>query len=168
LKTLNTISAHIPGSHAAKIKARNEIRAYMGYYGLPHVYLTMNPNASDSPIFQVMVGDDMIDLSDRWPELKPGSERAKLLAADPVAGADFFEFCIETFLEVMLGWDHETGKTHADGGLLGHLEAYYGIDEFTNRGQLHIHLLIWLCGGLNPGELHERLEHDEEFRVRFF
>ncbi|KZT40206.1 hypothetical protein SISSUDRAFT_957991, partial [Sistotremastrum suecicum HHB10207 ss-3] len=55
LNKVNTISANIPGSHAAKIKARNEIRAYMGYYGLPHVYLTMNPNATDSPIFQVMI-----------------------------------------------------------------------------------------------------------------
>jgi hypothetical protein len=76
LKHVNTIAARILGSQASNILVRNEIRSYMGFFGVPHIYLTMNPNPGHSPIFQVMFGDEAVDLSTRFPELAPTGECA--------------------------------------------------------------------------------------------
>ncbi|KIM66479.1 hypothetical protein SCLCIDRAFT_62648, partial [Scleroderma citrinum Foug A] len=54
LKHVNTIAACIPGSHASKILVHNEICNYFGYFGLPQLFFTFNPNPAHSPIFQVM------------------------------------------------------------------------------------------------------------------
>jgi hypothetical protein len=57
--------------------------------------MTINPNASHSPLFQVLYGDESVDLLDQFPEIVSPRERAIRLACDPVAGADFFELSIE-------------------------------------------------------------------------
>jgi Helitron helicase-like domain at N-terminus len=67
LKHVNTVSAQIPGSQAAKIYTRNEIRSYFGEFRLPQLYFTFNPSITHSPIFQVMVGEQAIDLTKRFP-----------------------------------------------------------------------------------------------------
>ncbi|KZT31327.1 hypothetical protein SISSUDRAFT_995281, partial [Sistotremastrum suecicum HHB10207 ss-3] len=168
LKRVNTISSHLPGSQACKVKARNDIRGYMGYFGLTHVFLTMNTNAHHCPVFHVMFGDQAVDLSSRFPIMASSDERAWRLNRDPVAAADFFEFMCEMFLEHMCAWDSRTRKSKTGGGIMGNLRAYFGVSEFTDRAQLHGHFLIWLEGGLNPSDLHRRLETDTEFSTRFF
>jgi hypothetical protein len=62
LNKVNTIAACIPGSQSSKIHIGNEIRSYFGYFGVPQLYFTCNPNAAHSPIFQLMCGDETIDL----------------------------------------------------------------------------------------------------------
>jgi len=168
LNEVNAVSANIPGSSASKLKVRNDIRAYMGYFGLPHLYMTLNPNASHSPIFQVMYGDEAVDLSARYPELIQPAQRAIRLAQDPVAAADFFEFSIENIFRHLLGWDYEKQRSTETGGIFGRLRAYYGTAEFTERGQLHGHFLLWLDGGLNPSDVHTKMKLDSEWRDQFF
>jgi hypothetical protein len=167
LKHVNTIAARIPGSQVAKIFMRNEIRSYCGFFGLPHLYITLNPNAAHSPIFQVMFGDETVDLSKRFPVLVSARERALRLAKDPVAGADFFNLCITSIFRYLFGWDYDRRESTPSGGILGKLEAFYGSSEFTERGILHGHFLLWLLGGLNPAEVHRRM-HDDDFQERFF
>ena len=53
-----------------------------------------------------MVGDDSVDLSDRFPFLVPSTEHALHLAQDPVAAANFFEFCVLCGFEYLFGWDY--------------------------------------------------------------
>jgi hypothetical protein len=152
MKEVSSISSNIPGSSASKVLVRNEIRAYMGYFGLPHLYLTINPNAKHSPIFQAMWGDEAVDLATRFPDIVDALERGKHITSDPVAGADFFDFSLECLFHDLLGWDKSAQKSTPQGGIFGKIRAYYGTAEFTNRGQLHGHFLIWLDGGLNPTE----------------
>jgi hypothetical protein len=90
------------------------------------------------------------------------------LAKDPVAAADFFDFSISCLLEYLLGWNSESGKSKKQGGILGHLKAYYGTAEYTERGSLHGHFIIWLDGGVNPKILHERMKRDNDFETHFF
>jgi len=168
LRRVNTMSARIPGSQASKIFVRNEIRNYFGYFGLPHVFFTFNPSAVHSPIFQVMYGDISVDLSERFPDMPGGSERALRLARDPVAAAEFFQFSFECLFRFLLGWDFTLGRSDDNGGILGRIRSFYGTTEFTERANLHGHFLIWLEGGLNPSDLHERLRHDADFQERFF
>lgn len=106
LAQVNTIASHILGSQASKMLIRNEIRNYFGYFGLPHIYFTFNPSAAHSPIFQVMFGDKTVDLSERFPHVVPGRERAIRLAKDPVAAIDFFEFSLKSLFAHLLGWDY--------------------------------------------------------------
>lgn len=168
LNKVNTISARIPGSQASKINIRNEIRSYFTEFGLPHIFFTFNPSVIHSPIFQAMYGDETIDLTERYPSLVSASERAKQLAQDPVAAADFFEFLIRCLFENMFGWDYKKRRSTSKGGILGPLESFYGTSEFTERGCLHAHFLIWLVGGLNPSDIHEKLKQDINFERRLF
>ena len=168
LKYVNTIAARIPGSHASKILVRNEIRNYFGYFGLPQLFFTFNPNPAHSPIFQVMYGDLSVDLTSRFPKLVSARERALRLAHDPVAAADFYRFSFECCFQYLLGWDFKKGKSTKEGGIFGHLRAFYGSSEYTERGNLHGHFLLWLDGGLNPADVHRHLSVDVEYQKQFF
>lgn len=168
LKHVNTVAAKVPGSQASKFYIHNEIRSYFGYFGLPHIFLTINPNAIHSPIFQLIFGDTTVDLSERYPFLKTAAERAKCVAKDPVAAADFFEFCVTCLYEHLFGWDYKRSCSTSRGGILGRLRAFYGTSELTQRGGLHGHFVNWLEGGLNPNELHEHLRSDSDFESHFF
>lgn len=103
LKHVNTVAARIPGSQAAKVFMRNEIRSYYGFFGLPHLYITLNPNAAHSPIFQLMFGDETVDISKQFPVLVSARECALRLAKDPVAGAIFLTFVSHPFFITCLG-----------------------------------------------------------------
>ena len=168
LKKVNTISARIPGSQASKIFARNEIRNFFGFFGLPHLFFTFNTSAAHSPIFQVMFGDKTVDLSSRFPKTVSGRERALRLAKDPVAATDFFEFSVNCLFKYLLGWDYSTSSSSEQGGILGKIHAFYGTCEFTERGSLHGHFLIWLLGGINPSDLHDRLSDNTQYQKQFF
>lgn len=168
LKEVKTISAKIPGSQAAKILVCTEICSYFRHFGLPLIFFTFNPSAAKNPIFQVMYGDTSVDLSAHFPDMVPSTERALCLAKDPVAAADFFDFCVTCCFKYLFGWDYTSESSTEDGGILGHLKAFYGTTEFTQRGDLHGHFLLWLDGGVNPDVIHERLKNDPQYQVQFF
>jgi hypothetical protein len=107
-----------------------------------------------------------VDLDSFFPKLPEYNEKAKRLAQDPIAAADFYEFSVRCIFDHLFGWNFKTGKSSKDGGILGHVKAWYGINELTERGGLHGHFLIWLHGSLNPSDLHRRLTTDREFRDR--
>jgi hypothetical protein len=168
LQQVNTLSTRIPGSQASKIFVRNEIQNYYGYFSLPHIFFTFNPSPMHSPIFQVMFGDKMVDLSSHFPVMPSVQERALRLAQDPVAAADFFEFSFRVLFHYLLGWDFESGCSVATGGIFGFIQAFYGTSEFTECGSLHGHFLIWLEGGLNPSDIHDHLRESTEYQHCFF
>lgn len=168
LRYVNTIATKVPGSAASKTLCRNEIRSYVGVMGVPQIFFTINPTPQHHPLFQLMVGDLTVDLSQRYPVLAPGPERAERLANDPVAAADFFDKSIRCVFEHLFGWDYDRCQSSDRGGILGHIEGFYGTSEYTERGVLHGHFLIWLSGGLNPTEVHQRMKDDKEFESRFF
>ncbi|KAE9398676.1 hypothetical protein BT96DRAFT_957507 [Gymnopus androsaceus JB14] len=130
LGEVNTIAAHVPGSQAAKIGIRNEIRSYFGYFGMPHLFLTLNPSA-------IFYGDADVDLTLRRPlqnDLLKRSVRAYRVARDPVAASDFFDFMIKRTFDDLFGWDFSTCSSTEKGGLFGKLRAFYGVPELTDRG----------------------------------
>lgn len=168
LKYVNTVAANVPGSHASRIKMRNEIRSYIGFMGIAPMFFTANPAPQDSPIFQVMYGDESINLDERYPHLVSGVERSVRLAKDPVAAADFFDFAVECIFRDLFGWDFHLSKSTVDGGILGHLDGFYGSIEYTERGTLHGHFLIWLKGSVNPSEMRRRLSNNPAYQEQVF
>ena len=97
-------------------------------------------------------------------------DRAKALVNDPAAAALFFNHFVQTFQQVMLGYDStpEKRSDNARLGVFGPVRAYYGSVETQKKGSLHWHLLVWLYLLLSPAELFDKLENDLEFRRRVF
>ena len=103
LNHINTISARVPGSQSAKIFTRNEICSYFGEFGLPHLFFTFNPSATHSPIFQVMVGDNAVDLTSQFPFVVSSKDRALRLAQDPSPPPISFSFASLVLSSICLG-----------------------------------------------------------------
>lgn len=169
LKEVNTISSKVPGSQASKIFARHEIRSYFSDLGLPTLFFTFNPSATHSPIFQVIFGNEEIDLDSEHPCIpETRVARARNVAKDPVAAADFFDFMRTCLFKDLFGWDFKGAKSKPNGGIFGKLCAHFGAGELTGRGQFHGHYLIWLCGAPNPSEIHMLMKESCEYQDRFF
>ncbi|PBK66565.1 hypothetical protein ARMSODRAFT_890270, partial [Armillaria solidipes] len=129
LSKVRTISAKITGSEASKVTYRNEIKAYCAHFNIPHIYFMANPDPVNSPIFQVVIGDTAVDLDEHFPHMVDYVRRALRLAADPVAALDFFNFSCKAMMRFLFGWDFAKKWSSPDGGILGHLKAFYGTTE---------------------------------------
>ncbi|KAE8216207.1 hypothetical protein CF319_g8945, partial [Tilletia indica] len=167
LKKCELISTRVPGSKAAMNLARAEIRSYIAEFGIFQLFLTLNPNPLHSPVFQIFYGDGSVKLDIPIPVLPSAHERAARVADDPVSASDYFHFHVQAVFQYLLGWDLTAKRSTPEGGLFGHLAAFYMVKEHTMRGQLHGHILIWLQGGLNPQRLRDRLKADNEFQTRY-
>ncbi|THV04013.1 hypothetical protein K435DRAFT_584627, partial [Dendrothele bispora CBS 962.96] len=126
---VKTVASHIPGSVASKVALRNDIRSYFMYFGCPQFFFTFNPSAVNNPVFHLMYGDTSVDLSSQTPVLPDFETRARRLASDPVAAADFFEFAWKLLFSELFGWDFSKQRSKPEGGILGHVRAFYGTAE---------------------------------------
>ncbi|KAE8228524.1 hypothetical protein CF326_g6539 [Tilletia indica] len=168
LKKCELISVRVPGSKAAMNLARAEIRSYIGEHGIFQLFLTLNPNPLHSPVFQVFFGDTGVNLNLRVPMDLSAHERSLRVADDPIAASDYFHFHVSAVFRYLFGWDFKQKQSTPQGGLLGHLAAFYMVKEHTMRGQRHCHCLLWLEGGLNPSVLRAKMRSDEDFQQRYF
>jgi hypothetical protein len=89
MKEVNLITTKVPGSSAARVAMRNEIRALMMTHGMPSFYVTINPADTHNPVVKFLAGADIdIDkmLQDQvlnyW-------EQSILISSNPVVGAKF-------------------------------------------------------------------------------
>ena len=88
-------------------------------------------------MFQVIWGDETVDLDAHFPDLVDAAERGIRVASDPVAGADFIQFSLDYFFTHLMGWDKDRKCSSDRGSIFGKLCAYYDSGEFTDRGFLH-------------------------------
>ncbi|KZP09983.1 hypothetical protein FIBSPDRAFT_759166, partial [Athelia psychrophila] len=87
--------------------------------------------------------------------------RRRLIADNPVAGARFFHYVVQTFLECVLGVDAK------EVGLFGKTSAYYGTVEQQGRLTLHLHLVLWIHAAMTPQEIRDKLmSEDSDFQKR--
>ncbi|KAJ7147800.1 hypothetical protein C8R43DRAFT_889334 [Mycena crocata] len=70
---------------------------------------------------------------------------------------------VDQFTNVFLGFQRDCKR-----GVFGRVKHYYGVVEAQNRGSLHLHILIWLEGALSPKLLQEKVNKNEEFKLRLF
>lgn len=108
--------------------------------GAPSWFITFSPADNRHPICLYFA-----DTNERFsPSIRAPDECYRLIANNPVAGARFFHFMVENFIEHVLG----VGKRHR--GYYGNTSAYYGTVEQQGRLTLHLHLLLWIRGALTP------------------
>ena len=159
LNNLSSTGAKIQGSPYCKKSYRREIFGLMVHFGMPAFWITISPATIHSPILLQLAGQD-IDLDNILTMHLPSShERAKIVAQDPVAAAQFFNIVIDAFTTTLLGYNQ------LDGGIFGHIAGYFGCIEEQGTGTLHIHMLVWLQGFVSRSELESKF-NDENFKKR--
>ena len=147
INDLDHVSGKMHGSLTTKKYMRNEIWSLINYIGAPSWYITLSPADIQHPIC-VYFADSKKEFK---PDLLPYDQRVRLVCQNPVAGARFFHFIVESFIIDVLG----VGANHR--GLYGDTEAYYGTVEQQGRLTLHLHMLIWIKGCLNPKEMRSKI-----------
>ena len=158
LHDLDHVSGKVKGSVTSKKYMRNELWSLIAAKGAPIWYITLSPADIQHPIC-LYYADTKEEFK---PEiLLPYDERHRLICKNPVAGARFFHFMVETFISDVLG----VGSAHR--GLYGETNAYYGTVELQERLTLHLHMLLWIKGGLRPEEIRNRLlDPNSDFRKK--
>ena len=144
---LDHVSGKMHGSTTSKKYMRNEIWSLINFIGAPYWYITLSPADTKHPIC-IYYADTQEEFN---PEILPYDQRTRLVCQNPVAGARFFHFMVETFISDVLGVDVK----HC--GLYGDTNGYYGTVEQQGRLTLHLHMLIWIKGSLNPQEMREKI-----------
>jgi hypothetical protein len=94
-------------------------------------------------------------------------ERAKLIAGDPVASADFFHTLIKAILDYMVGSSQHSRSPNRRFGVLGNINSYYGTIESQGRGSLHLHLLVWIRHAPSHSELEQRMKDPSYLKQLF-
>jgi len=154
---LDHIGGKVDGSITNKKYMRNQIWSLTSFKGAPSWYITLSPADVKHPICLYYA-----DTKEKFsPELRDKDDRFRLIARNPVAGARFFHYMVETFLKHVLG----VGTDHS--GLYGDTSAYYGTVEQQGRLTLHLHLLLWIVNSLTPHEIRQRImENDSVFQQK--
>ncbi|KZP10046.1 hypothetical protein FIBSPDRAFT_758943, partial [Athelia psychrophila] len=116
---VDLIAHRVQGSVSSKRYMRNEIWSLIEFQGAPSWFITFSPADIKHPICLYYAGEQM--------EFKPmfaaDDARLRMVANNPVAGARFFHFMVQCFIETVLG-------VAIDGpGLFGDTAAYYGTVE---------------------------------------
>jgi hypothetical protein len=147
LKDLDSISGKVNGSTTSKKYMCNEIWSLIAHCGAPSWYITLSPADIKHPICIYWANSKQ----SFEPQILSYNKRVSLLCCNPAAGARFFHFVVETFIAEVLGIQ----ANHR--GLYGQTNAYYGTVEQQGQLTLHLHLLLWIHGSLNPQELREKI-----------
>ena len=148
VRDLDHINGKVQGSITSKKYMRSELWALIAYMGAPMWYITLSPADNKHPLCLYFADNNEsfnVDLS------RNDSERFRLIANNPVAGARFFHFMVDAFIVHVLGF----GKARR--GLYGETSAFYGTVEQQGRLTLHLHMLIWIRGTLPPDEMRRRI-----------
>ena len=159
LQDLDAISGRMHGSTTSKKYMRNEIWSLTNYLGSPSWYITLSPADIQHPICVYFAGS-----KEKFsPDMRPSyDDRIRLVCQNPVAGARFFHFMVRTFLEDVLGINNKNQP-----GYYGPTSGYYGTVEQQGRLTLHLHMLLWIEGNLNPEDMRKRiLDEDSVWRKK--
>ena len=148
LHDLDAISGRMHGSTTSKKYMRNEIWSLTNYLGSPWWYITLSPADIQHPICVYFAGTSEIFT----PEMPGYDDRIRMVCQNPVAGARFFHFIVQTFLEDVLGINNENQQ-----GYYGPTSGYYATVEQQGRLSLHLHMLLWIRGCLNPEDMRKRI-----------
>ena len=110
----------------------------MVFMGAPSWYITLSPADNKHPISLYFADTDQTFT----PKIRTEDDRLRLISENPVAGAHFFHFMINTFIECVLGVKITKKGIKRRRGLFGTTSAYYGTVEQQGRLTLHLHMLL--------------------------
>lgn len=155
LSSCTSIGQFIPLSHENRQRMRANIKANIIRFGLPAIWLTINPSDLTHPMLCRIAG---ISLS---PSLGLTSSqvqnlKVKTATTNPVASAQFFHKMITSFFDTLvMPYDQQPG-------IFGDIESYFSTTETNGRGSLHLHGFLWLRGNIGIEKLRERILNNQD------
>ena len=127
------------GSNEERKRCRNEAFGVVGKLGQPALFITLTPNTDNGMSIAYYSGltgvNSLFDL-----EFKNMPDQIlveSIAMKDYCASARLYDRMIHTFLTTALGWDPKFKCSLKDGGLFGHVTAYYGMTETQGGATLH-------------------------------
>jgi hypothetical protein len=115
LAMVNTIGTKDPGSQERKSHLLAQLKSATVYYGLPQIFITLNPADNISPVALFYAGE-RIDVKSFYPRLYTAGDRLKTMLDNPLAVVEYFRNTINTIIKTML-----------KGGMFGDLIHYHGL-----------------------------------------
>ena len=141
-----TANGRVTGSDNARAQYRGMIWGTCLFLGGLTLWITINPADVHDPVAQVIAGQ-AIDLDKFNNLLGPDpNTRAEVIANNPYAAAEYFNFIIQAILEELFGISKHNSRVKTERGILGDVATYFGVVEAQGRGTLHLHMLMWLAG----------------------
>ncbi len=155
LRKVKSAAQNVTGTNEERKAMYVKVSSMRLLYGAPNFYLTVNVNETTAYAVLKYCGKSQfinldnvtqeIDL-DGHPRTLSNEERRAIIDKDPVAAAEFFEAVMDMVYGRILGIEQGTAKILRKGGVLGHVEHFFGSKETASRGALHEHILGWLLG----------------------
>ena len=118
------------GSDAKRFHMFSKLKSSVVYYGLPVIYLTLNPAERYSPLSLFYMGEE-IDLQNFLPDQYPLTHRVQTMLRCPLAMIEYFHTTVNAILTTLI-----------KGSLFGELIHHYGTIKYQGQGTPHIHLLV--------------------------
>eukprot|EP01138_Halocafeteria_seosinensis_P013767 gb/GECG01014058.1/.p1 GENE.gb/GECG01014058.1/~~gb/GECG01014058.1/.p1 ORF type:complete len:2323 (+),score=191.31 gb/GECG01014058.1/:1-6969(+) len=138
-------------SSAQRVGERKKVFALITLLGFPCLFLTLSTSDLHDPTLIINAKSlsmkslqEALDTIDNLPELPSRAQREACLASNPVAPVRRFSRELDYYIEHILGYDMSRGKAFPKGGVFGNVMALIGSVEGQERGNLHVHLLVWL------------------------
>ena len=147
IKDIDAIAGKMHGSTTSKKFMRNEIWSLISFLGAPSWYITLLPADIQHSLCVYYAGTQ----TEFKPMIAPYDDRMRSVCANPVTGARFFHFMVETFITDVLGIDAKHRRLYGD------TAGYYGTVEQQGRLTLHLHMLLWIKCNISPQEMRERI-----------
>jgi hypothetical protein len=133
LAMVNSMGSTDPGSEERKSHLLARLKSATVYFGLPQIFITVNPADTISPLALFYAGEK-IDVKSFHPRLYTAGMRLKTMLDNPLAVVEYFRNTLNTIIEKML-----------KGGMFGELIHYQGPIEYQGRGTPHAHLVVHTC-----------------------
>lgn len=166
LSMVGSIGSTAPGSEERKSYDLARMKSATVRFGLPLIFITLNPADSVSPVALFYSGEK-IDVKNFHPRLFSAAQRLKTMLDNPLAVVEYFRNTIDTVIETML-----------KGAMFGKLLHYQGPIEYLGRGPPHAHLLVcnsesnvltfqlWIEGAGSPRSVRDKGKTDLVYRQR--
>jgi hypothetical protein len=165
IRLASTTRSTVIGSDSSRFRFRSQIWGTSVILGNPSLFLTVNLSDQHDPIAQYLLGED-VDLDNFFNALGPNAEhRSREIIADPFTAAQYFHIVVSAILEHLIGVSVNRNKVYSQTGVLGLIASYFGMVEAQGRGNLHIHLLLWIANTPDAMEIRELLR-TPAFRIR--
>ena len=131
---------------------RSEIWSLTYQLGAPLWYITLSPADIQHSIC-IYFADTKETFS---PEMPGYDVQIRLVCQNPVADARFFHYMVQAFVEDVLHVNKENQP-----GFYGPTSGYYGTVKKQARLALHLHMLLWTKGNLNPEDMRTKIINED-------
>lgn len=147
-RELTSIGMLVPESFSQKLMMRSYIKGLIVRYGMPAIWITINPSDLRNPLVLILAG---IEIPEDVLSTANAAIRHATATSNPVAVAKFFNHTCKAIFDGL--FRSGTGQI----GILGQVSNHFGVVETNGRGMLHFHALVWLTGNLEFNTLRDRI-----------